>query len=393
MLDHIRRILLVLAIFLATGWLYKQWREDRGGYGLFDLLKDGKAGTAATLAATPKLTADDMPGLSRLSEESAKLAAAVLPAVVSIDTRTIGQVPVRNVFNLPLVRQELVPGLGSGVIVSKEGHVITNFHVVKDVVVVNNVPQLAITTHDGKRHGASLMGFDQELDIAVLRIEGGSGDFPTLSLADSDKVRAGQIAFAIGNPLGLAGSVTQGIISATQRRFSDSAHEMIQTDTVINPGNSGGPLVNVFGEIIGINTAIEKPDSVVKGWQGVGLAVPSNDVRAALDAILTQRTAQGGFLGISLDEKPVLVTVPTNPGKKFNGSVVSFVAPGSPAEKAGLQAGDVIILFDGRTFDEPFQFMREIRRVRAGETKELDIIRGDRRMTIKITFGPRPKDA
>jgi S1-C subfamily serine protease len=391
MLDHTRRIIIVLVIFIVTGWLYKEWREEQGGFGLFEILEGKKPEVTSAISDSPKLTPADVPGLSRLSEESAKLAAAVLPAVVSIDTRSVEQVPVPNIFNLPVGRLELRPGLGSGVIVTEEGHVITNFHVIKNVLVYKNVPQLIITTYDGKRYGASLSGFDEELDIAVLHIEGAQGGFPTLALGDSDKVRTGEIAFAVGNPLGLAGSVTQGIISATQRRFSDSSHEMIQTDTVINPGNSGGPLINVLGEIIGINTAIEKPDAVIKGWQGVGLAVPANDVHAALDAILNQRSPQAGFLGITFDEKSVLVTVPTNPDKKYSGAVVSFVAPGSPAELGGFVAGDVVILFDGKTFDEPFQFMREIRRARAGETKAFDIIRGDRRMTLNITFGPRPK--
>jgi S1-C subfamily serine protease len=391
MLDHTRRILIVLAIFIVTGWLYKQWREERGGFGLFDLGKGEGTEVTSAISDAPKLTPADVPGLSRLSEESAKLAATVLPAVVSIDTRSLEQVRVPNVFNLPVGRLELRPGLGSGVLVSEEGHVITNFHVIKNVVVLNNVPQLRITTHDGKQYGASLSGFDEELDIAVLHIEGANVGFPTLPLGDSDKVRTGEIAFAVGNPLGLAGSVTQGIISATQRRFSDTSHEMIQTDTVINPGNSGGPLINVLGEIIGINTAIEKPDAVIKGWQGVGLAVPANDVRAALDAILTQRSPQAGFLGISMEENAVLVTVPSHPGKQYKGAVVSFVAPGSPAEKGGFLVGDVVILFDGKTFDEPFQYMREMRRARSGETKAFDIIRGDRRMTITVIFGPRPK--
>ena len=384
MIDHTRRILLVLAIFVVVGLIYKKWREDHGGFGLFDMLKSEKTEKTPAISDSPKLDTSEVPWLARLNEESSKLAAAVLPAVVSIDTRSLVQ---NSIF------LQVRPGLGSGFIVTPEGHVITNFHVIKDVVVYNNVPQLLITTHDGKRYGASLAGFDDELDIAVLHIEGANGGFPTLPLGDSDKVRTGQIAFAIGNPLGLAGSVTQGIISATQRRFSDAAHDLIQTDTVINPGNSGGPLVNILGEIIGINTAIEKPDSVVRGWQGVGFAVPANDVASALDAILTQRTPQAGYLGIKLEEKSVLVTVPTNPDKKFKGSVVDLVLPGSPAEKAGIRKGDVIIMFDGKTFEEPFQFMREMRRARVGESKDFDVIRGDRRMTIKVTFGPRPKAA
>lgn len=381
MSDHFRRILLVLAIFAATGWSYKQWRDRHGGYGLFDALRGDAEPKGATVASTPRLTENDVPGLTRLSEESAKLAAAVLPSVVSINTE--GQVPVNTLFGTYYKNQA---SLGSGVIVSKEGHVITNYHVMA------NAQKGGIVTHDGKVHDVEVLGFDDELDIAVLRIKDGKSGFPALKFADSDKARTGEFVFAVGNPLGLSNSVTQGIISATERRRSDVMHDMIQTDTVINPGNSGGPLVNVRGEIVGINTAIERADTRVNAWQGVGLAVPANDVRAAFDAILTQRAQTGGFLGIGLEERAVDVTMPAVPEKKFAGAVVEFVAPGSPAEQAGLRSGDVIIQFDGRTFELPFQLMREMRRTRAGEVKAIEIIRGDRRMTLQARFGARPKN-
>jgi S1-C subfamily serine protease len=317
--------------------------------------------------------------LSQLNDEFTRLAAAVLPSVVTINTTD--KVPVAYFGIIGFDEQA---GVGSGVIVSKEGHIITNFHVIE------RAQKGQVITQDGKAHPAEVVGVDRELDIAVLRITDGA-EYHALNFADSDKARTGELVFAVGNPLGLAGSVTQGIISATQRRFSDSAHDMIQTDTVINPGNSGGPLVNIRGEVVGINTAIQKADARVNAWQGVGLAVPSNDVRAALEAILTQRTPQAGYLGVSLDEKSVLVTAPSSPGKQFNGSVIAIVAPDSPAQRAGVQPGDVIILFDGKAFSEPFQLMRAIRRARVGETKDFDIIRGDRRMTITVTFGSRPK--
>jgi serine protease Do len=183
MLDHTRRILIVLIIFIASGWLYREWRQKQGkDGGLFEVLKKEKPEVTSAISDAPKLSAADVPGLSRLSEESAKIAATVLPAVVSIDTRSLEKVAVPNAFNLPVGRLELRPGLGSGVIVSTEGHVITNFHVIKNVVVLNNVPQLRITTQDGKHYGASLAGFDEELDIAVLHIEGAQGGFPTLPL-------------------------------------------------------------------------------------------------------------------------------------------------------------------------------------------------------------------
>lgn len=390
MLDHTRRILLVLAIFLATGWIYKQWRDDHGGFGLFDLLKGDNESAKATTTSTPKLSTGDVPGLAQLSEESAKLAAAVLPSVVSINTRNLGNVPVPNVFNLPLVRQQLTPGLGSGVIVSREGHVITNFHVIKNLVAINGVLQLEVVTHDGKKHSALVIGADEQLDVAVLRIKDGKG-FPALPFANSDEARTGQIVFAVGIPFGLNGTVTQGIISATQRRFSDMTNDLLQTDTVINPGNSGGPLVNILGEIVGINVAIYPGDPNVHAWQGVGLAIPANDVRDAYEAITTQGSPQGGYLGISLEEHPVTVTVTTAPEKKIKGAVVSFVAPQSPAAQAGLLQGDVIIEFDGRKFEESYQLMRQIRRARAGETKEFDIVRDERRITVKVTFQARPK--
>ena len=390
MLDHTRRILLVLGIFLATGWLYKQWREDWGGAGLFKPVDGGSSKSAGRGTGKGKLSVSDVPNLALLSEEYAQLAAAVLPSVVSINTRDLGNVPVPNVFNLPLVRQALVPGLGSGVIVSNEGHIVTNFHVLKNVALINGVTQLEVVTYDGKKHSTQIIGADEQLDVAILKIEGKEA-YPALSFGNSDETRTGQIVFAIGIPFGLNSTVTQGIISATQRRFTDMTNDLLQTDTVINPGNSGGPLVNILGEIVGINVAIYPGDPNVHSWQGVGLAIPANDVRDAYEAITTQGSPQGGYLGISLEEHPVSVTVTSNPGTALKGAVISSVAPNSPAAQAGLKKGDVVIEFDGRRFEESYQLMRQIRRTRVGETKAFDIVRNERKMDVKITFGPRPK--
>lgn len=382
MLDHFRRILIAVVIFLLTGWLYKQWRERQDGYGLFELLDGGKGTSSATLSAGPRLRKEDVPALASLSEESAKLAAAVLPSVVSINTAT------------PIIRETIFgrqllgvsPGLGSGVIVSKEGHIVTNYHVVKGAT------QALVTTQDRKRHPIDLIGYDEDLDIAVLRIKDATEDLPALSFADSEKARVGEVVFAIGNPFGLTGTVTRGIISATQRRFSDSTHDVIQTDTVINPGNSGGPLVNIHGEVVGINVALFRGDANVDAWQGVGLAIPSNDVRTVFDLIMRGSDSRAGYLGIELEPATVDVTVPGT-AKHFIGAVVSRVLPGSPAFQAGLQRGDVVILFDGRPFTNSSQLMQNVRMSHVGETKELEIIRGERRMTLKVTFVPRPKGA
>ena len=186
MLEHVRRILLVLAIFVATGWFYKQWRDRHGGYGLFDVLGGGSEPKGATVASTPKLSESDVPGLTRMSEESARLAAAVLPSVVSINTE--GQVPVTTLFGTFYKNQA---SLGSGVIVSKEGHVITNYHVMA------NAQKGGIVTHDGKVHDVEVLGFDDELDIAVLRIKDGKDGFPALKFADSDKARTGEFVLSL----------------------------------------------------------------------------------------------------------------------------------------------------------------------------------------------------
>jgi len=395
MLEHFRRILLVLVIFFVAGWLYKQWRDDHGGYGLFDLLK-GRDGSAQnyTAAQKPVLKAGDMPSLAAFSAESAKLAQAVLPSVVSIDTDTVKRE--RTGFFLSY-QYRVIPGLGSGVIVSKEGHIVTNNHVVA------GTSQILVTTNDQKTYQAEVVGADTQLDIAVLKIIGGEGEFPALSFGNSDSAKVGQLVFAVGNPFGLSGTVTQGIISATQRSISDiwaprkaegpplgngTGNRLLQTDTVINPGNSGGPLVNIYGEIVGINVSIYTSNEKVQAWQGVGLAVPANDVRAAFQSIMEQGPPQTGYLGITLQQRPVAI------GSGFNatlGVVVDEVQPNSPAMVAGLRPGDVIAALNGKSLDSPDQVFLAVRATPPGNKITFTVIRNQRPETLTATIRPRPK--
>jgi len=384
MLEHFRRILLVLAIFFVAGWLYKQWRVTQDGFGLFDLLRgdDGSA-QSYTTPTTPVLTAKDMPGLAAFSEESAKLAKAVVPAVVSIDTNT-ATVQRERFGPLQILRRRIIPGLGSGVIVSKEGHIVTNNHVVAES------DEILVTTNDQKTYKAEVVGADTKLDIAVLKIIGGGHDFPALTFGNSDLAKAGQVVFAVGNPFGLSGTVTQGIISATQRRKSDTTNDLLlQTDTVINPGNSGGPLVNIYGEIIGINVSIlTAGDEKSQSWQGVGMAVPANDVRMAFQKIMQQEPPKIGYLGITL-QRPVAI------GSGFSaklGVVVDEVQPNSPAMASGLRPGDVIAAINGKALETPEDVFLVIRATPPESQIVFTVIRQGKVETVTATIKPLPQD-
>lgn len=384
MLDHLRRILIVVAIVFTVGAFYKNWRikQDEGGF--FDLFKGSAPATADyTPPPSPLLREGEVPGLSALSDEFARISQAVLPSVVSINTSTINRVPVRDVFGfLRGYRNGISPGLGSGAFVSKEGHIVTNYHVIK------GASQIKITTHDQKTFEAEVIGADTQLDIAVLKVKGGENKFTPLAFGDSDKAKTGQIVFAVGNPFGLSSTVTQGIISATQRRFSDSANALIQTDTVINPGNSGGPLINIRGEIIGINVAIFRGDENAKAWQGVGLAIPANEAKASLETIIKIGKAEPGYLGIQINPNPVAVSS----GQQATlGALVEIVIPDSPADKAGLLPGDVVTRFGEKSFASLDQLLSLIQNAKPGQNIKITLVRNGQLSTVNALIEPQPQ--
>ena len=252
-----------------------------------------------TPADKPSLDLDSVDVLQRLDDEYTKVVTAVVPSVVSITTtKTLTRrTPIDPLelffgrrFSDDSPAQQKVTSLGSGVIVSKEGHIVTNNHV------LNGTEDVTVQLSDGREEKAKIVGTDGQIDLAVLKI-----DLPNLiplPIGDSDKVRVGQIVMAIGNPFGLDESVSQGIISAKDRRaMNDSQVEFFQTDTAINPGNSGGPLVNIRGEVIGINTAIYSESG---GNQGIGFAIPSNVVKAAMNSIISKGRVIRGYLGVGI---------------------------------------------------------------------------------------------
>lgn len=388
-----RRVVFALIILAIAAGLYSFSRQDAKPYGLSQLLK----GEKVPEDLDSKLDPDDARTLMRMNDAFAKLAESVLPSVVSITTRTVRppQVTLHPLLGLIAGKAQVIPGLGSGAIISKDGMVVTNYHVVADV------SELVITTNDNQVYNAQLLGTDEERDIALLRIESDKKDFPALSFGDSDKVKVGQMVFAVGNPFGLSGTVTQGIISARDRHLSDSQMDYLQTDTVINPGNSGGPLVDIHGRIIGVNVAIFRGDQNVRAWQGVGLTVPSNGVKMVVDAIRkaleqqeeARRSGKSmlgrGYLGIEVIREPIEIDEVW--GTSPHGALVSRVDANSPAAAAGIKPGDIVTKFQGMTFQMPADLLQIISTQPPGSIMKLEVIRNNRMREVPARLGERPE--
>ncbi len=329
-----------------------------------------------TLPVKAPLDFGDVSLLTQLNEEYARLTEAVVPSVVSIDT---AGVRTERLFDLwgrqREVRNYPTQGQGSGVIVTYEGHVITNHHVIA------GQQQIQVTLHGGKRYQARLIGEDTLLDIAVLKIDSDE-EFTPLKMGDSSKTKVGELVFAVGNPFGLGETVTQGIISAKERSLSDNQRDLFQTDAAINPGNSGGPLVNVVGEIIGINVAIFSPDRENPGFQGVGFSIPSNDVKEALAQILERGRPVRGFLGVQMRDLDSTVREAIGYDGE-DGCAVLRVSPGSPAQAAGLMPWDILLAVNDMPIRTSSQLFALVQRARVGDELSLDIWRKGESMKLK----------
>ena len=378
-----RRLLALVAVFftafVAVSAL-RTWRAGGDILGLFPgLSKKITANTPerGTPATNAPLDLGDVELLSRLNTEYAKLTEAVVPSVVSIDTSGIRS-ELLNVWGGTRVRNYPTQGQGSGVIVTYEGHVVTNHHVIA------GQQKIQVTLHGGKTYPALLIGEDTLLDIAVLKIDSDE-KFVPLKLGDSSQVRVGQIVLAVGNPFGLGETVTQGIISAKERSLSDNQRDLFQTDAAINPGNSGGPLVNLRGEIIGINVAIFSPDKQNPGFQGVGFSIPSNDVKDALEQILERGRPVRGFLGVQMRDLDPAVRAALG-YQEPEGAAVFGVSPGSPAQLAGLQPWDVVRAVDGEKIVTSAQLFSLVQRAKVGDVISLDVWRKGEPLKLRATI-------
>ena len=381
-----RRLLSLVAVFIAAFIAVTVLRTWRSGGDLRSLIpgfskKSGQFHPEAfTLPDKAPLELGETELLSRLNNEYAKLTEAVVPSVVSIDTTGIRSERLFDVFSGGTqVRDYPTQGQGSGVIVTREGHVMTNHHVIA------GQKDIRVTLHGGKTYTAHLIGDDTLLDIAVLKIDANE-TFKPLKLGDSAQVEVGQIVMAVGNPFGLGETVTQGIISAKKRSLSDNQRDLFQTDAAINPGNSGGPLVNLRGEIIGINVAIFSQDKQNPGFQGVGFSIPSNDVKDSLFQILERGRPIRGFLGIT-QARDVDATVRAVLGYEGEGgAAVLGVLPGSPAQTAGLQYGDIVRSLDDEKIKSSSQLIALVQRAKVGQSITMDVWRKGESMTLKATI-------
>ncbi len=278
-------------------------------------------------------------------------------------------------------RPRRATSLGSGFIIDPSGYVVTNNHVIE------GADKITVTMFDDTTLEAELIGRDEKTDLALLKIKE-KGTYPAVSWGDSDQVRVGDWVIAIGNPLGLGGTVTAGIISQKQRDINAGPYDdFIQTDAPINRGNSGGPLFNMDGEVIGINTAIYSPSG---GSIGIGFAIPSNLADGVIDQLRKFGTTRRGWLGVQIQQ--VTDEIAESLGlKDAKGALVAGVLENSPAEAAKMKTGDVILEFNGRDVEESRKLPRIVAETEVGKTVDVVVWRDGRRRTVRVTLGELEK--
>lgn len=378
-------LLFVLLVSAGISLLY-DYRLKHGGLNLPSVRKPEKY----TLASNPSVDSKQVASLEALNRERRALINSVVPSVVAVKTskkigvrREYGLDPfeyffrTRPQFRSPRDETLVQNSLGSGVIVTNEGHIITNNHV------VDQVDEIEVQLADGQTKRARLVGADSQVDLAVLKID--NPGVKPLKLADSDTVQPGDFVLAIGNPFGFEETVTDGIISSKVRpNRSDFFGDLLQTNAAINPGNSGGPLINLRGEVIGINTAIA---STTGGSQGIGFAIPSNTVRNALESLLKQGRIIRGYLGIQSR-----ALQPGESGSETDGVTVADVVPGSPAAQAGVQPGDVIRKFDGRDVNNFTALRSLVAQTQLNKQVELEIVRNGKPLKVTTQIKEQPID-
>ncbi|MEQ8701723.1 MAG: DegQ family serine endoprotease [Bauldia litoralis] len=343
----------------------------------------------------------------------ADMAAKVTPAVVNISAERIRQtaqqqprqgVPgdprampfpegspfrefFRRYYNGPRGDRPQMPGqrpqtrrakaLGSGFIVDPDGYVVTNNHVIR------GASRIEVILHDGKKYDAKLIGTDSRTDLALLKITA-DRKFPSVKWGDSNKARVGDWILAVGNPFGLGGTVTAGIVSARGRNISNrTIVDFLQIDAPINRGNSGGPTFNMDGDVVGVNTAIYSPNG---GSIGLGFAIPSNLAKQVIDELRTSGKISRGWLGVQIQP----VTDDIAKALKIEGpkgALVSAVVPESPAAKAGLQSGDVILRWDGKTVASVRDLVRKVSATKTGSTVDVELLRDGSQKTITVNVG------
>ncbi|HHE07907.1 MAG TPA: DegQ family serine endoprotease [Chlorobaculum parvum] len=364
--------------------------------------KDGGLFTVAnhanTSVAAESLRNHPIRTLNDFNEAFVDIAQSATPSVVTIYTEKAIDRRVmtpfdffdksfREMFDFPFserqhARREVIHGLGSGVIVSRDGYILTNNHV------IDKADSISVMTADNRKFTAKIIGKDPRTDLAVLKID--AKGLKPIAIGDSDKLRVGEWVIAIGSPLGenLARTVTQGIVSAKGRvNVGVTDYEnFIQTDAAINPGNSGGPLVNIGGKLVGINTAIA---SRTGGFEGIGFAVPSNMAYRVYTSLVKYGKVARGYLGVTIQDIDDKIAKGLNM-KQPEGVLVGTVMKGSPASKAGLKTGDVILEFAGKKVNSSAELRNAVASKAPGNTESIVILRDGQTRTLDVKLQTQP---
>ncbi|AHE32402.1 2-alkenal reductase [Burkholderia pseudomallei] len=372
-------VLLALMFIVAT--LKPQWLQRQGQLG-------------KQLAAPIVALREVAPGVGGAPAQSSYADAAqkAMPAVVNVFSSKDGSLPPDPRAKDPLFRyffgdrnarrqqEEPAANLGSGVIVSSEGYILTNQHV------VDGADQIEVALADGRTATAKVIGSDPETDLAVLKIN--MTNLPTITLGRSDQSRVGDVVLAIGNPFGVGQTVTMGIISALGRNHLgiNTFENFIQTDAPINPGNSGGALVDVNGNLLGINTAIYSRSG---GSLGIGFAIPVSTARNVLESIITTGTVTRGWIGVEPQDVTPEIAESFSLAQK-SGAIVAGVLQGGPADKAGIKPGDILMSIDGEDITDTTRLLNVVAQIKPGTPAKVHVVRKGKELDVTVVIGKRP---
>jgi serine protease DegQ len=336
----------------------------------------------AALPASPQIdaTAPGVPHTASISFSAA--AEKAMPSVVNIFTSK--ELPGGRGLEDPLLRrfyrEQRATSLGSGVIVSRDGYVLTNNHVVE------GADEIAVMLPGNRNIAARVVGTDPDTDLAVVKIK--TDTLTPIAFGDSERLRIGDVVLAIGDPFGVGQTVTMGIVSATSRNRMgiNPIENFIQTDAAINPGNSGGALVDTSGNLVGINSAIVSPSG---GSLGIGFAIPVSMARQVMDQIIKTGRVARGWLGVEIQDVTPEVAAYLKL-KRPGGAVVTSVVRGSPADKGGMQPGDVVVGLGGKSVDDTATLISETAKLSPGQRMELEVLRKGKALRLSVIAGTRP---
>jgi len=383
-------VLVAVVSVLITGLVFLHFAGDSHTFAATGTATHEPASSAVDIQISPSGQVAAKPSGYMLKNSIADIAERVGKAVVNIDTKRtvkVSPLPFGDLFyeffgirQRELSREVEVPAIASGFIVRSDGYVLTNNHVVE------GAKEIVVTLADGRKFNGKIMGRDSRNDLAIVKIE--AKNLPAVQLGDSDAIRPGDFAIAIGNPYGLQHTVTAGIISGLARSLDGDPSEAgiyIQTDAAINRGNSGGPLIDIDGRVVGINTAI------IAQAQGLGFAVPVNVAKSVMDDLISGKKLTYPWIGVQLQDLTSELAEYFELREKY-GAVVAYVYPDSPAEKAGLEGGDIIIRFGNTEIKNITMLQEEVRKRKAGDKVVIQVWRNKSYMLVTVTLGEMPNE-